>query len=192
MRQLDIFKTSIFETALDINLNKFIKKFKAMKKESAGRVLSNAGGWQSQNFNFKDPLLKELKNHIEDAIKQVHHQLGFKKSTRLHVNNIWCNFNDYQQYNTAHSHPNSILSGVLYFQTPPKCGSIVFLNPIHLLNHLWDPHLTETYTHYNSGTWAVPAKAGMMVVFPSWLLHRVQASKSYSSRISISFNTDAH
>jgi len=191
MKELTIFKTSIFKTMLDIDLNKFIKKFKVMKKESPGRVISNAGGWQSYDFNFNDSLLKELKEHIENQIKHLHHQLGFKKSTRLYVNNGWCNFNDYQQYNTAHSHPNSILSGVLYFQTPPKCGSVVFLNPIQLLNHAWETDSAETYTPHNSTIWNVPVKAGMMVVFPSWLLHRVEASKSYSSRISISFNTHA-
>ena len=51
------------------------------------------------------------------------------------------------------------------------------------------PEIKE-FTQWNSPLWFFPAIAGELVLFPSWLQHKVQPNeKATTDRISISFNT---
>eukprot|EP01038_Epipyxis_sp_PR26KG_P007932 gene7932-10765_t len=90
---------------------------------------------------------------------------------------IWCSVHANGSYHQAHHHASSVLSGVFYITSPPKSGSIVFEDP--------------RGSHPPFGkTLEIQPKPGDLVLFPSWLIHRVSPTLTNEPRISISFNLD--
>ena len=96
----------------------------------------------------------------------------------------------------VHKHPNSVISGVFYFEVDPvQGGSLLLHNPYDPHNLLvpnnailleMDPDKVAKSPYV--WRWAnVGARTGMVVLFPSWLRHSVAPLKS-GRRVSIAFN----
>jgi len=86
----------------------------------------------------------------------------------------WCNVQGEDSTLKYHSHPKSIISGVIFLKADENSSKLVFKNPASL---------TEN-THQ-----ITPTK-GLMVMWPSYLMHGSGDSVNKSAeRIVLSFNT---
>ena len=187
---IDLFKTALYSTYLNLDNNKMIRYCKKIQKEDKGRYISNEGGWQSNNLQGEHPILNELFEDIE------HHATLFAKDTLkvkhpLYLDNIWININGYKDTNSYHIHPNCLLSGVYYLKTPPKCGDLSFCHPSYdLTGFHWDQTiLRDQLNPYNILRYYNTPKASNLLIFPYWLRHMVHPNlNTKQERISISFN----
>jgi uncharacterized protein (TIGR02466 family) len=137
--------------------------------------------WDGNN-NFLDnvPMLKEqilehYKIYLQEADAKAVPELNFSASFLNIIKN--------RGFQYSHHHPDSVISGVYYHQVDCAANSnIVFENPNSVCDYidptgqLWANHAEEA-----------PA-VGKLVMFPSWLKHRVSLSNSEFERIAISFN----
>lgn len=92
----------------------------------------------------------------------------------------WCNVNDPGSENFPHLHSGHFMSGVVWFQGQGT-GILEFIpnNYLYKLTHpAWPYHGTSSYY----------PEDGDIVIFPSYLLHRVQRNESTKQRISMAFN----
>ena len=103
-----------------------------------------------------------------------------------YITDCWANVCRRGESHRAHIHPNNVLSGVYYAAAPQGCGDIVFDDPRAQAKVLI-PDIVEP-TLLNTHEFRVEPKSGMLIVFPSWLTHRVSLSQSAQERVSISFN----
>jgi len=101
------------------------------------------------------------------------------------ITQSWFNKNPTGSKHHEHVHPNSIVSGVMYFQIDQTLPPIQFsksnqdgvkLDPIK-------------YNVLNSDTFLLPCKPGELILFPSNLRHSVPINTGMPDRISLSFNT---
>jgi len=188
----DIFKTPIYFEKLILD-NKTIANYcLSLQSKDKGRVLSNQGGWQSDNLTDIHKQLNPLFTEIQKHITKFNKTLDLNGKNKL--GNLWVNINGYRDSNRVHNHPGSIISGVYYIQTPKNCGDITFINPVE--DHLGYIDKSETidttknYNPYNSTEWWLPSLVGRLYLFPSWLKHYVTSNlNKKEKRISISFNT---
>jgi len=183
----DLFKVPLYKTALSLD-NAAISKYSlSLSKKDKGRVLTNIGGWQSDNLEDVSEL-KELIGVIQNHLTLFAKEIGIKHTIK--VTNRWININGYKDTNLLHSHPNCLISGVYYVQTPKDCGNIVFHHPVRaLLQHSWSEEEIDNYTEFTSPEWWMPSQAGLLYLFPSWLDHMVKPNlNKKEKRISISFN----
>ena len=97
----------------------------------------------------------------------------------------WANVNERGDGNSAHIHPGCAWSGVYYVATEQDAGGhIAFIDPrtaALMVNHPLNPFSGNDALN-------VPPVAGLILVFPSFLYHRVDAYRGESPRISIAFN----
>jgi len=84
-----------------------------------------------------------------------------------------------------HSHPNSFVSGVLYFDCDINNDKIKFTKSEY---QQISPEV-ENYNLWNSHMWWFHVGTGDLVMFPSSTLHQVEAKKGTNTRISLAFNT---
>ena len=157
-------------------------------KNDTGVKKTNVNGWHSQtDMNHKkeyEPLIKELFQMQNEIIQEEY----LNEEREPLIGNMWANINPPGGYNQAHIHPNSLFSGAYYVKAPPNSGRLELMDPrpgvqqsmpprkkVKLPRELW----RETY--YD----AVP---GRIIMFPSWLWHKVEPNKSNDIRISVSFN----
>jgi uncharacterized protein (TIGR02466 family) len=147
---------------------------------------SNRKGWQSETDFHLDPTFEEFKDYIMFHANSATSMYNLN----LTLDNMWININKRGSYNVAHSHPVSLLSGVIWVKTSDNCGNIVFNSPNYFTEHLLisnvDRQVAEQY-NYHSNFYFTPTE-GSMIIFPSSLQHWVEANESAEDRISIAFN----
>ena len=147
---------------------------------------------QQQNGNFRsdDSYLlrkeefKDIKNFLGEAVNKFTTNVLNTKQ-RLVITQCWANRNPKGSKHHEHVHPNSIVSGVMYFQINEKLPPIQFSKDRQDGMKL-DP---EKYNHVNSESFMLPCKPGELILFPSSLKHSVPINQGEEDRISVSFNT---
>ena len=105
----------IYENIHETQYNNAIKYCKEVAVINPGRILSNAGGWQSNDFRFKDIINTPLQiffDEIKPKVKEVLLELGIKND--YYIDNSWININGKGSKNHLHDHPGSSVSGVFY------------------------------------------------------------------------------
>lgn len=113
--------------------------------------------------------------------------LGFKNN-ELYITNSWCVKTPKGGYHPKHSHPNSIISGVLYIDVGTENQYIVFENEAQVFkkfNFLIDKNDNE----YNTNRLSIEIKSKELILFPSWLEHEVPENKTNTTRLILGFNT---
>lgn len=137
--------------------------------------------WEGDNnFLNKVPLLKDqVLEHYRFFLQQA----NSKVVPELNLTASFLNIITNQGFQYSHHHPDSVISGVYYHQVDDVSPSqLVFENPnpvcdfVDPTGSLWSNHASET------------PKNGKLVMFPSWLKHRVSLSHSEFERIAIAFN----
>ena len=187
-----LFSTPIWCTNLDLNNKKIEKSCKQIKKQNKGRILSNRGGWQSNDLyltNCEEENFKELFNQIFAIVNAISEKFGIHDDLELNKNSMqfWININKKDDYNIQHNHPRCFLSGVYYVKTPKNCGIIEFhhSNPIQ---KFWNQLYTKSDNPATFSTITFQPEEGKLIVFPPWLEHTVAPNQNDSDRISIAFN----
>lgn len=167
--------------------NKFVDYCKKKQREDFnGRILSNCLGWQSKDILSED----FVSQYIKESVKQsIFSQFNVKEGTNFRIDNFWINISSKYASNDYHIHNGSHYSGCFYVQCEKKSGSIK-INPNLSFNTDWMNFLTDEYKnsyHIHPSVEFHP-KEGMMLLFPSYLMHKVNNNLENKERISIAFN----
>lgn len=183
MRRENWFATPIWSNMLDINLPLIKQKCLSLRNESPGRIYSNRGGWQSNDFNFRDyEEFNQLYIQLTFSLLKVSSEIS--PEFKLKISNAWININNSGDYNERHVHRSSALSGIVYIDTNVTSGSISFFNNSPIEHYPIDTFNSELFfptVNYNP-------YPGQVLIFPSWIPHAVSPSLE-GDRISIAFNT---
>lgn len=166
-------------------------------KAAAGRIISNRGGWQS-NDDFLEwggenitALSKWMQSCIVN-IYQTYHQERFMEylstpGVELKMRaKAWANINRKGDWNAPHNHFGSHWSGVYYVQAPPNSGELALLDPRPNID-MMDTGI-EILDMFRNVPRPVKPQDGLTVIFPSWLHHQVSTHQADQERISIAFN----
>lgn len=132
------------------------------------------------------PGLQEFEQTLNDAADQFVERTGrrpFKGAQGGHYLYYWASvYRKHDQHGT-HNHPNSLLAGTYY----PLVGSES--SPI-LLEAPWDGMIMHDTLDVKEHSFRVKPSVGDMIMWPSWIKHRVPAQETDEPRIAISFNFD--
>jgi len=171
------------------NINTELKNYiyKEKEKNPEGAKKSNVNGWHSDEFDLKNENLKnfisEISKNIESAIKDMNWDL---ETQIVKITSMWSIINNKDAFNEKHHHGNSALSAAYYVKAKQNAGNIVFYDP-RQANVFHHPTSKEVNS-VNAQVQSVTPKAGTLVLFPSYLEHKVNPNLSNDERIVISFN----
>jgi len=183
----NIFPTPIYTTKMDRG---FTKQELNFVKEQKNHCTNNQG-----NINTKDNYIlnrKEFKNIKKFLDKHCKNYLDTvicpKNNIDLYITQSWLNYTESNQYHHKHEHPNSVVSGVLYFDSDIKNDKILFSHSKGYQQIR--PTIDKTkFNIWNSETWFFPVETGNLFMFPSSTTHQVETKKGNNTRISLAFNT---
>ena len=168
-------------------LNPYLEKhIIEWSNQDKGVSKTNVNGWHSQtDMNHKkeyEPLIKELFQMQNEIIEEEFLDISPK------LGNMWANINPPGGYNQSHIHPNSLFSGAYYVKAKPNSGRLALMDPRQGVQKIITtrkpgkmPRELWRDAYYD----AVP---GRLIMFPSWLWHKVELNQSNDVRISVSFN----
>lgn len=158
------------------------------ENDPQGVMLTNQGGWHSGTNLLDDPVLNGLFRWIASCTQEAMSDIGWDMEKALPCfNNAWAMVNREGHSVRAHLHPNSLYSGVMYLTAPEGSGAIAFLDPRAGAQVLLPP-LRDPTTGHACGRILRQPRPGMLLLFPAWLWHEVERSRSGLPRICISFN----
>ncbi|MGH8252982.1 MAG: TIGR02466 family protein [Steroidobacteraceae bacterium] len=164
-------------------------------EDRAGRAWSAehyTGGYTSYNSRSRmhqvSPTFANLARHLDRHVREFARALDFDLRGRaLAMTDCWVNVMRRQGTHSPHLHPLSTVSGTYYVSTPSGCAGIKFEDP-RLERFMAAPPRKAQARAANRAWQTLPARAGRLVLFESWLRHEVPSTRSSGERISISFN----
>ncbi len=109
------------------------------------------------------------------------------RGRKLRLSDCWVNIMPPATTHSLHLHPLSFISGTYYVTTPRGAPGLKFEDPRLSKFMAAPPKLPSAKAAHRSHV-TVPARAGEVILFESWLRHEVAANRVASERISISFN----
>jgi uncharacterized protein (TIGR02466 family) len=182
-----IFPCPVYIVKRDSNLS--LKEEKEIEKIIKEGMYRNTGNSSSDNSYIFNSKLKKIKQFCEQQLKiYVEQVINPKEEFDFYITQSWLNINKPGEYHHNHSHPNSIISGVFYISTEED-DKITFTDPNHSTREVLKFKPKE-YNIWNSTNWFFPTITNELILFPSWLNHKVEPNeKATTDRISISFNT---
>ena len=183
----NIFPIPIYTTKINRG---FTKQELQFVKEQKKHCLNN-----ESNINTKDNYIlnrKEFKNikkfldkHCKDYLDTI---ICPKNNIELYITQSWLNYTEANQYHHKHEHPNSVVSGVLYFDSDVKNDKILFSHSKGYQQI--SPEIDNTkFNLWNSRTWFFAVETGNLFMFPSSTTHQVETKQGNNTRISLAFNT---
>ena len=163
----------------------YIKKLQS--EDEKGIVKSNVKGWHSKDFDMENEAPKNFIKLISANIHQVFKDMDWDlQKQKIKIPSMWAIINKDGANNARHHHGNSDISAAYYIRAPKNCGEIVF----------YDPRPAPVFSHplcnkpnlLNAMVNSVNPVEGLLVMFPSYLDHSVNANMTSDERIVISFN----
>ena len=145
------------------------------------KFIRNDDAWNSrQDLHRKKiykPLIQIIDKHVNNYCNDI---LKMSSDFNLSCNGAWMNLHKEGDFASPHHHSNSMVSGVLYLDVPK--GSAPFVaqgNPYqtNMFGPFFRPNYTQ-YTHFNSEQMSFDVENGMLMLFPSTLIHSVPPNLS--------------
>lgn len=191
-RRFDLFASPLWCAELveagEINraLEKRIRELRAVRAGLSDQAPVESGQfeWVSATDFHLDDACRPLIRAIGDLAAHAMDEGGW--SGRLRISECWANVSIPGGAHRAHSHPNSVFSGVYFVSTPVGAGGLVFHDP-RQVNGVLKLDSAEDRP-LNSRIARLDPSAGMLALFPSWLSHHVETNGAQAERISVAFN----
>ena len=192
-----LFSTWIYQCdngAVELNqeLERLAQKLMADPANATRRT--NTGGWHYafDLFELKAPVVERFHNLMEQHVQGFLNHFrpeARKKRDKFRLRG-WINVNRADDSNTLHCHPGCFLSATYYVKMPAemKGGEIYFRDPRGPAVAMYEtPGIELPWVGSGIGIPITPA-TGKLIIFPSWLEHRVERFEGTGERISIAFN----
>ena len=188
MNLINLFPTPIIHTEIAPR-EKLLWFAREYSKEGAHDPNSSSAGWHSQYDLHLQP---EFGVFWDDIWYEITHAAYHLVSDEHEIvpASMWLNKNDPGDYNVSHKHYKVDLSGVLWLQTPPKSGRIVFENYNDITRYNLIDKSDRDYQNaalFHHTVWFEPVEWNM-IIFPADLRHSVERNMSNESRLSLGFN----
>ena len=134
------------------------------------------------------PTFATLEKRLDAHVRRYARTLEFDLTGReLAMTDCWVNIMPQRVAHGLHLHPLSTISGTYYVSTPAGTPGLKLEDP--RLERMMAAPPRRAAAGESRQAWVVlPAEAGSLVLFESWLRHEVPVNTARAERISISFN----
>ena len=193
-RGLPLFATLVMltEFADPTPLNQALADWvRSQQRRQTGMQRTNVGGWHSEKFpaDLPEPAVQAFLAAVRPALSEwaaQTFQLSSIPDPAAWQIEFWANCNRRGHYNKAHDHfrADIIASAFYYVQSggDQVGGRTVFINQQSV------PPYVELGIDWRDREYALTPKDGTLVIFPSWLGHKVEPFQGDGDRITLALN----
>jgi len=137
----------------------------------------------------REEVFKPYTEFFINSLKEVMEYTGFVPDIAL--TGMWGTIHPDGGYHHRHTHYNSFLAGVYYFDGNSNCSGTTFYNPLAYHN-LIVPRIANRAPLNSLNDHTAPFEEGVLIIFPAWLPHTTQqnnVSRTKTYRKILSFNS---
>ncbi len=184
----------IFPTALYVNTYKgdtseVVKYFDAQPMNRASQA---AYGEISQNSYVIDhPVCKSLNNFFMKCFEEYATNIMRYNYKKLEFAQSWLTYKQPGMFHKAHTHPNTLLAGVFYYNVQPNDSAICFSKEVKSFNRSYlEPSLLNDYQEHPFSQEEIyfTPEQNNFIIFPSWLSHGVPPNRTNRVRKALGVN----
>jgi uncharacterized protein (TIGR02466 family) len=135
----------------------------------------------------RDPAFADLTKILGRHAAKFSTEAGFDLNRKPRLDSLWANLLKSSGHHSGHIHPHSIISGTFYVEVPPGSGAIRFEDP-RLGLMMSAPSRRKDASDDLQPFVTVEPRAGLLLLWESWLRHEVLPGTGRGERLSISFN----
>jgi uncharacterized protein (TIGR02466 family) len=185
---INLFPIPLFSIQIPEKFSSILSFFESLELDP--RVDTGNYGEKSKNtYILDEPECADLKKYILDLVKQYSDLLEYDYDS-YKFSQSWLTYKKPGQQHQLHNHPNSLISGVFYFgEIDEKTPSIVF-HKIPTTDSV--PFIAPKYSRgknpWNYHAFPIHPTPGMLLLFPSSVLHSVPLNNTDKVRCSLAFN----
>lgn len=190
---IDIFPTPIFYASLPAEFSKLESFFDSQEIYTSKNITNPIifGERSKNSYILNLPELNELAKYILSLVIIYGNEILNYDYNQYKFSQSWLSLKYPNQSHREHAHPNSLISGVLYYGEFLKdTPSINFhklqvgVNQFSLL-----PKTKQgSNNQYSSDQYTIPVLPGNIILFPSHLVHSVPENNTNQIRKSLAFN----
>tara|TARA_A100001234_G_C12461520_1_gene315407 strand:- start:48 stop:638 length:591 start_codon:yes stop_codon:yes gene_type:complete len=175
-----IFSSPICEIDIKEDLTRLnsIKDYKFINTTSTG----SSNSFNTENLSVLDKFPQEKANLFFHFLKYKNEVLKFN-STEFRITTSWGTKTLPNGYSQFHNHTNSVYSCVFYFDDVSG-GNIEFTTT----NNSFQLNAPSEVNILNLRNFFITPRKNLLLIFPSYLLHRVAENNSEQTRYSLAFN----
>lgn len=129
-------------------------------------------------------LESRLRRHVAAFVRSLEFDMDARE---LAMTDCWLNIMPRGVVHSLHLHPHATISGTYYVKTPRGCAGLKFEDP-RLDRFMSAPARRADASEALQPWVTIPAVAGQVVLFESWLRHEVPPNPADNDRVSVSFN----
>ena len=181
---------NIFEghQRLDPTLTTFTKYFdeQEMEKPNGGY-----GVISKNSYIIDDPICKPLPDFFMRCFEDYATNIMRWKYDELQFSQSWLTYKEPGQFHKAHSHPNTLLAGVFYYDFQPDDSALCFSQEVRGINRSYlEPSLLDDYQQhpYSQEEIYFTPKQNDFIIFPSYMMHGVPPNKTNRTRKALGVN----
>jgi|TARA_R100001015_G_C4619802_1_gene176605 uncharacterized protein (TIGR02466 family) len=185
-RVVGLFPTPIYFSEIKRDFTqselKFVEKNKHDPVKNDGNITSRDNYILNQKPFSR--LKKELQSKVNSYFKEVVDPVD---GITPYITQSWLNYTQNNEYHHSHHHSNSLVSGVFYFDCDQKFDRISFYKDSFGMERYFT-FKKKNFNYFNSEDWWFPVKSKDLIMFPSYLTHKVEVKEGSNLRISLAFN----
>lgn len=187
---LEIFPTTIYKTTIPEQLSSIVHFFD--EQTMGTETDSDNYGFRSENsYVLNDPKCEQLRDFILSHVLVYGQYLGYDYN-EYRFSQSWISVKSPGQHHSAHTHPNSLLSGVLYYGPVLEQTSAISFHNSKMgvsVPHIAPKMVSNAQSlRYAQEKYTVMIEPGLLLLFPSYLIHSVPLNKTEKPRCSLAFN----
>lgn len=188
---LELFPTPLYTTQLPAELSSIIPFLNKQNMDSDSDE-ANFGCRSKNSYIFNTPECTDLKKFILDCVYDFATTSLLYEYKEYKFSQSWISHKYPGQHHSLHSHPNSLISGVFYYGEPDEnIPAIKFHKPLGGINTSYISPKTKNDKRESKFAWevfSVDFEPGLLLLFPSYLLHSVPLNTTDKVRCSLAFN----
>ena len=135
----------------------------------------------------RDPAFGELARILARHAAVFSREAAFDLPRKPRLDTLWVNLLKSSGHHSGHIHPHSIISGTFYVEVPTVSAAIRFEDP-RLGLMMSAPSRRKDAPDDLQQFVTIEPRAGLLLMWESWLRHEVLSGTGRGDRLSISFN----
>tara|TARA_R110001583_G_scaffold193311_1_gene361397 strand:+ start:120 stop:743 length:624 start_codon:yes stop_codon:yes gene_type:complete len=184
---IQLFSKPIYKTIMPLDFVPITKWLNSQKMSDGGDI-QNYGCKSLDTYIFSNKECEEISNYILKLVKDFGDKLGYQYEDYKFTQS-WLTWKYPGQSHTSHTHANSLISGVFYYDyVDQNTPSIVFSDKEFLELNFKPSHIPNENYKFSYHVEEINVEPGMLVLFPSYLPHAVPVNTTNYIRKSLSFN----
>ncbi len=189
---LGLFPTPVYLTVCDFDISKSLEVFENCELETVAEKWQKEYGLRSEDTYILDnENCTDLRTWILENVKKFANHVLNLEVEEFAITQSWVSVKTQGQKHTAHRHPNSIISGVFYWQDE-NVDPIIFHKPE--VPGIYSSLKMKTNPGQNNfpyawDSYSIKPRKNTLVLFPSHLKHSVEELQIETVRKCLAFNS---